>query len=97
MGKVLVDKVDVLNDSYEVLITLPRGYMDESVPVDLQTLLQPQENQDDVSRLEHVLYRLRHLEIIPAPMKDSRTPSVFVGYQPDLTRYDQVQRTEVRK
>ncbi|WP_031306277.1 IS21 family transposase [Brevibacillus panacihumi] len=148
------DKVDVLNDSYEVLITLPRGYMDESVPVDLQTLLQPlyskpkaldyssvlaflpsqtkgflqsvegksrktrigwiirmlktyqieeiercltQEDQDDVSRLEHVLYRLRHPEIIPAPMKDSRTPSVFVGYQPDLTRYDQLQRTEVRK
>lgn len=148
------NKVDVLNDSYEVLITLPRGYMDESVPIDLQTLLQPlyskpkaldyssvlaflpsqtkdflqsvegksrkarigwmirmlktyqveeiercltQENHDDASRLEHVLYRLRHPEIIPTPMKDSRTPSVFVGYQPDLTRYDQLQRTEVRK
>ncbi|MGG3887111.1 hypothetical protein [Brevibacillus panacihumi] len=148
------NKVDVLSDSYEVLLSLPRGYIDEPIPIDLQTLLEPlynkpkaldyssvlallpsqtkvflqsvegksrkarigwiirmlktyqieeiercltQEKQDDVSRLEHVLYRLRHPEIIPTPMKDNRTPSVFVGYQPDLSRYDQLQRTEVRK
>ncbi|MEB8616314.1 IS21 family transposase [Bacillus cereus] len=148
-------KVDVLNDNYEVLITLPRGYMDESIPVDLQALLQPlhnkpkaldyssvlaflpnqtkaflqsvegksrkarigwiirmlktyqieeiekcltHENRDDINQLEHALYRLHHPELIQTPMvDDSRTPSVFVGYQPDLTRYDQLQRTEVRK
>jgi transposase len=147
-------KVDVLNDDYEVLITLPRGYMDESIPVDLQALLQPlhskpkaldyssvlaflpnqtkaflqsvegksrkarigwiirmlktyqieeiekcltHENNDDINRLEHALYRLHHPELIQTPMADSRTPSVLVGYQPDLTRYDQLQRTEVRK
>lgn len=147
-------KVDVLNDNYEVLITLPRGYMDESIPVDLQALLQPlhskpealdyssvlaflpnqtkaflqsvegksrkarigwiirmlktyqieeiencltHENTDDINRLEHALYRLHHPERIQTPMIDSRTPSVFVGYQPDLTRYDQLQRTELRK
>ena len=148
------NKVDVLSDSYEVLLSLPRGYIDEPIPIDLQTLLEPlykkpkaldyssvlaflpsqtkaflqsvegksrkarigwiirmlktyqieeiercltQEKQVDVSHLEHVLYRLRHPEIIPTPMKDNRTPSVFVGYQPDLSRYDQLQRTEVRK
>ncbi|EMT54681.1 integrase catalytic subunit [Brevibacillus borstelensis AK1] len=34
------NKVDVLNDSYEVLISLPRGYIDEPIPIDLQTLLE---------------------------------------------------------
>ncbi|MEC2132249.1 IS21 family transposase [Brevibacillus centrosporus] len=148
------NKVDILNDNYEVLITFPRGYMDESIPIDLQALLQPlqskpkaldyssvlaflpnqtkaflqsvegksrkarigwilrmlktyqieeiekcltHENNDDVNHLEHALYRLHHPERIQSPMVDSRTPSVFVGYQPDLTRYDQLQRTEVRK
>src|SRR5690606_36192207 len=143
------NKVDVLNDSYETVISLPREYMNEPIPIDLQAMLEPlygkpktldyssvlhflpshikaflqavegkarkarigwiirmlktyqmdeierclaQENQADVSRLEHVLYRYRHPEVVPEPIKDSRTPSVFVGYQPDLTRYDQLQR-----